>query len=124
MSGRLAATCDTQESTLLSHAASELPHSPALAKAAAYFASTVATQSLNPEESPVLTTFARHANLPLSFFPIAFSFPATHLSQSAMVRRQTDWNWVNYRFPSGPPVISPLAMEIFVIVLGTYGELW
>ena len=89
-SGRMAATCDTQESALLSHAASELPHSPAFAMAIAYFDSALALQSLTPEESPVFATFARHASLPLSFLPIALSFAATHVSQSAMARRQID----------------------------------
>jgi hypothetical protein len=81
-SGRFAATCAMQKSTWSSQAVAELPHSPAFAKAGVYFDSTLATQSLSPEESPVFVTFARHANLPLWFFPIAFSFPATHLSQS------------------------------------------
>src|SRR5262245_33519735 len=52
-SGRLSATCDTQESTRLSHAVSELPHSPAFVKATAYFDSALALQSLRPKESPV-----------------------------------------------------------------------
>src|SRR5262249_54551765 len=67
-SGRLARTVDTQKSTLWSQVAAALPHSPAFANAAVYLASTLAVQSLSPEESPVLATFARHASLPLSFF--------------------------------------------------------
>src|SRR5262249_52373952 len=123
-SGRLAATWVMQESTWSSQAVAELPQSPAFAKAAVYCDSTLATHSLRPEESPVFVALARHANLPLSLFPIAFSFPATHRSQSAMARRQTDWgDWVNHRLPSGPFVMSLPGMENSVIALGLSGEI-
>src|SRR5262249_48704605 len=123
-SGRMAASCDTQESTRLSHAAAELPHSPAIANAIAYLDSALALQSFRPVVSPVCATFERHASLLLSFLPIAVSFAATHLSQSAMARRQIDcWSWVNQRLPSGPFVMSPPEMVNSTIGLGSFGEM-
>ena len=74
-SGRLAATCDTQESTLVlagrRRSSRTLP--PSRRRACTSTRPWRRSRSA-PEESPVFATFARHASLPLSFFPIAFSF--------------------------------------------------